>query len=131
MPPPPELKNPRRALKELAAVGAALGEQASARALALAMASPDPDALIAAFERAVPAIQGALAGRDAVEVVELLAPLLEASELAGRTLAARPGLLRWLLGSRSLRSPRDGAAAAAQARAAARVARAKGHEALL
>src|SRR4051794_14925182 len=93
-------QNPKRAQKELAAVGAALGEPARERAEALAAQAADPDALVASFERALPALKAG--GRDPAALVDLLAPLLEASELASRTLATRPGLLRWLLGSRSL-----------------------------
>lgn len=122
-------QNPKRAQKELAAVGAALGEPARARVEAHAAAAAGPDALVAAFERALPALQAS--GRDGAELADLLAPLLEASELAARTLASRPGLLRWLLGSRTLRAPRSAAAHQRQARAAARIARPKGHEALL
>src|SRR5207244_11383962 len=113
----------------LAALGAALGEAARARLEARAAAAADPDALVAAFERALPALQAA--GRDPATLVDLLAPLLEASELAARTLASRPGLLRWLMGSRTIRAPRPAAAYGRQARAAARIARPKGPEALL
>ena len=122
-------QNPKRAQKELAAVGAALGEPARARVEARAADAADPDALVAAFERALPSLQAS--GRDAAPLVDPLARLLEASELAARTLASRPGLLRWLLGSRTLRAPRPADAYLRQARAAARVARPRGHEALL
>ncbi|HYV46047.1 MAG TPA: bifunctional [glutamate--ammonia ligase]-adenylyl-L-tyrosine phosphorylase/[glutamate--ammonia-ligase] adenylyltransferase [Myxococcaceae bacterium] len=122
-------QNPKRAQKELAAVGAALGEPARARAEARAAEAADPDALVAAFERALPSLQAT--GRDAASLVDPLARLLEASELAARTLASRPGLLRWLLGSRTLGGPWPAAAYLRQARAAARVARPRGHDAFL
>ncbi|HEY8208777.1 MAG TPA: bifunctional [glutamate--ammonia ligase]-adenylyl-L-tyrosine phosphorylase/[glutamate--ammonia-ligase] adenylyltransferase [Myxococcaceae bacterium] len=123
-------QNPKRAQEELAALGAALGEPARARVEAHAGKAADPDALVAAFERILPALQGVM-GWDGVALVNQLAPLLEASELSSRTLASRPGLLRWLLGSLTLLSPRPVAAYQRQARAAARIARPRGHEALL
>ena len=127
--PPLQLQNPRRAHKELQAIGAALGEPSRARVEARAAEAADPDALVSAFERSLSALQ--LAGRGPAELVDQVAPLLEASDLASRTLAARPGLLRWLLLGRTLRIPRPAAAFARQARAAARAARPRGPEALL
>lgn len=99
MPESRTFQNPKRVQKALAALSAALGDAAAQEVEALALLAADPDELVAAFERAAPALTGL-----SLEEGRLarLAELFEASELPPRWLAARPGLLRWLFGCRLL-----------------------------
>jgi hypothetical protein len=89
---------PRRAHKELSALEARLGAGPARVLLEKASASADPDAHLAAFDR----VKDALASCHDARTLDWLSRLFEASELVPRILAGRPGLARWLMGSRTL-----------------------------
>lgn len=94
-------ENPKRATKELSALSAALGAPAAERIHAAAKRTSEPDEIVAAFDR----IQGGLRGLEEPALSRLLdwlPPLFLASTFAPRLLASRPGLPRWLAGSRTL-----------------------------
>jgi glutamate-ammonia-ligase adenylyltransferase len=98
-------ENPKRAVRELSGLAATLGEAAAGRIHAAALRSTEPDELVAAFDR----IQEGLRGLPLERLMDWLPALFQASAFAPRVLATRPGLLRWLLGSRTLarEKPRD------------------------
>ncbi len=76
-----------------------LGEATARRIANLAEPTFDAEAVIAAFDR----IAQPLASTERRErLIEPLAALLEASDFLPRLIAARPGLLAWLDGSRTL-----------------------------
>ncbi|HXN42525.1 MAG TPA: bifunctional [glutamate--ammonia ligase]-adenylyl-L-tyrosine phosphorylase/[glutamate--ammonia-ligase] adenylyltransferase, partial [Myxococcaceae bacterium] len=78
---------------------AQLGEATARRIANLAERTFDAEAVIAAFDR----IAQPLASTERRErLIEPLAALLEASDFLPRLIAARPGLLAWLDGSRTL-----------------------------
>ena len=79
-------------------LAASIGAASSRRILAAAGRTFDSDAVIAAFARVVPTLSGA----PVDGLIEPLALLFQASEFLPRLLAARPGLLTWLAGSRTL-----------------------------
>src|SRR4051812_26176696 len=91
--------NPRRAERELATLEATLGPLAAHTVLARAREQADPDAHLAAFERCAAAL---LPCAQPPARLGLLSLLFEASELWPRLFAARPGLVGWLFGSRTL-----------------------------
>jgi glutamate-ammonia-ligase adenylyltransferase len=91
-------ENPKRAARELSGLATTLGEAAASTLHAAARRSTEPDELIAAFDR----IQEGLRGLPLERLLDWLPPLFQASAFAPRLLATRPGLLRWLVGSRTL-----------------------------
>jgi glutamate-ammonia-ligase adenylyltransferase len=95
---------------------------------ALAAPAADPDALVAAFEKAAPALAGLPLHPDRLA---RLAALFEASELPPRLLAARPGLARWLLGCRPLTEEKPPEVYRRQARVAALAGHRRGQDAFL
>lgn len=101
-------ENPRRAARELAELEQALGAPAASAILEAARRSPEPDELVAAFDRVREGLRGL---REPVlrRLLEWLPPVFIASNFASRLLASRPGLLRWLGGARSLQreKPRE------------------------
>lgn len=90
--------NPKRAARELSDLASALGEDAAARIHTAALRSTEPDELVAAFDR----VKDGLRGLPLERLLEWLPPLFHASAFVPRVLATRPGLLRWLVGSRTL-----------------------------
>lgn len=113
-------QNPRRAERELATLRTELGDAAADAILALARASPDPDAQVAAFERCAGALRPVAQHRPRLEA---LSKLFLASDLWPRMFAARPALVRWICGARTL--AREKPRATYVAEVLARVARVK------
>lgn len=91
-------ENPKRAQKDFAALATALGEETAQAILEKARAAVDPDAHLAAFDRAKDALVPCHDARS----LDWMSRLFEASELFPRVLSSRPGLWRWVLGARSL-----------------------------
>ncbi|XXF75566.1 bifunctional [glutamate--ammonia ligase]-adenylyl-L-tyrosine phosphorylase/[glutamate--ammonia-ligase] adenylyltransferase [Myxococcaceae bacterium GXIMD 01537] len=91
-------ENARRAARELSGLAVTLGDAAAERIHTAALQGPDPDELLAAFER----IGDALRGLPLERLMGWLPALFRASAFAPRLLATRPGLVRWLAGSRTL-----------------------------
>jgi len=95
------LEHPKRAAQELSALEAALGDAAARHILDAALRTPEPEALLAAFERIREGLQ-ALPGPARARLLDWLPALFLASGFAPRLLSTRPGLLRGLAGSRTL-----------------------------
>src|SRR5690242_2681445 len=93
--------NPKRAAKELSALWATLGASVAGRIHQAAKQTSEPDELIAAFDRIHEGLQG-LPEPTLTRLLDWLPALFHASTFAPRLLATRPGLLRWLAGSRTL-----------------------------
>ncbi|QRK07671.1 bifunctional [glutamate--ammonia ligase]-adenylyl-L-tyrosine phosphorylase/[glutamate--ammonia-ligase] adenylyltransferase [Archangium violaceum] len=94
-------ENPKRAAKELSALAATLGAPVAERLHEASKRTPVPDEIIAAFDRVQEGLQG-LPGPALSRLLDWLPAIFHASTFAPRLLAARPGLLRWLAGSRTL-----------------------------
>lgn len=91
-------QNPKRAARELSDLASALGEDSARRIHAAALRSAEPDELVAAFDR----VQEGLREAPVARPMDWLPALFQASAFIPRVLATRPGLLRWLAGSRTL-----------------------------
>ncbi|PTL78271.1 bifunctional [glutamate--ammonia ligase]-adenylyl-L-tyrosine phosphorylase/[glutamate--ammonia-ligase] adenylyltransferase [Vitiosangium sp. GDMCC 1.1324] len=94
-------ENPKRAAQELSGLSAALGAPAAERIHEAARRTPEPDELIAAFDRSREGLQG-LPEPTLSRLLDWLPAVFLASTFAPRLLATRPGLPRWLAGSRTL-----------------------------
>ncbi|WNG48690.1 bifunctional [glutamate--ammonia ligase]-adenylyl-L-tyrosine phosphorylase/[glutamate--ammonia-ligase] adenylyltransferase [Archangium minus] len=94
-------ENPKRAAKELSALVSALGAPVAERLHQAAKRTSVPDEIIAAFDRIQEGLQG-LPEPALSRLLDWLPAVFHASTFAPRLLAARPGLLRWLAGSRTL-----------------------------
>jgi glutamate-ammonia-ligase adenylyltransferase len=94
-------ENPKRAARELSALSATLGVPAAERIHQSARRTPEPDEIIAAFDRIREGLQG-LPEPTLTRLLDWLPALFHASTFAPRLLATRPALLRWLAGSRTL-----------------------------
>jgi len=87
-----------RATKELELLASLAGGETARKISLAAERTFDPEAVVAAFSRVVPSVgAGGLDG-----LIEPLAALFQASEFVARLLAARPALVAWLAGSRTL-----------------------------
>ncbi|WPB81087.1 bifunctional [glutamate--ammonia ligase]-adenylyl-L-tyrosine phosphorylase/[glutamate--ammonia-ligase] adenylyltransferase [Archangium violaceum] len=94
-------ENPKRVAKELSALSAELGAQAAKRIHNAAKRTSEPDEIIAAFDRIREGLRG-LPEITLTRLLDWLPPVFHASTFAPRLLSTRPGLLRWLAGSRTL-----------------------------
>jgi glutamate-ammonia-ligase adenylyltransferase len=103
-------------MKDLELLAVHLGQTGARRIAAAARRSFDPDAAIAAFGR----LAHALASTPADRLIEPLTALFEASDFVPRLLAARPGLLRWIAGSQTLRREKSAEEFEREAQAAVR-----------
>ncbi|HZI07994.1 MAG TPA: hypothetical protein VEZ71_28500, partial [Archangium sp.] len=94
-------ENPKRAAKELSALSAALGVPLAKCLHEASKQTSEPDEIIAAFDRIREGLQG-LPDPTLTRLWDWLPALFHASTFAPRLLTTRPGLLRWLAGSRTL-----------------------------
>ncbi|QRN93915.1 bifunctional [glutamate--ammonia ligase]-adenylyl-L-tyrosine phosphorylase/[glutamate--ammonia-ligase] adenylyltransferase [Archangium violaceum] len=94
-------ENPRRAAKELSTLSGPLGAHAAERIHEAAKRTSEPDEVVAAFDRVREGLQG-LGEPTLSRLLDWLPAVFHASTFAPRLLATRPGLLRWLAGSRTL-----------------------------
>jgi glutamate-ammonia-ligase adenylyltransferase len=93
----PHRSDGRRA-KELEAIASRWGQRAADRIADLAQRAVDPEAILSAFDR----VSDGLRPGPAERLLDPLAALFEASDFLPRLLSARPGLLAWLAGCRTL-----------------------------
>ncbi|HYO70403.1 MAG TPA: hypothetical protein VEU33_30420, partial [Archangium sp.] len=94
-------ENPKRVAKELSALSAELGAPAAERIHEAAKRTSEPDELLAAFDRIREGLRG-LPETPLTRLLDWLPAVLHASTFVPRLLTTRPGLLRWLAGSRTL-----------------------------
>src|SRR5262249_47108787 len=87
-----------RATKELELLASLAGGETARKISLAAERTFDPEAVVAAFSRVVPSV----GARGLDGLIEPLAALFQASEFVARLLAARPALVAWLAGSRTL-----------------------------
>jgi glutamate-ammonia-ligase adenylyltransferase len=94
-------ENPKRASGELTLLERQLGATAAGRIHAAALKTTEPDEVVAAFDRIREGLHG-LPEPALSRLLDWLPAVFHASTFTPRLLAARPGLLRWLAGSRTL-----------------------------
>lgn len=98
-------ENPKRAARELSDLASLLSDDTAERLHTAALRSTEPDELVAAFDR----VKDTLRGLPLERLMDWLPALFHASAFVPRVLTLRPGLPRWLVGSRTLgrEKPRD------------------------
>ncbi|HZI02942.1 MAG TPA: bifunctional [glutamate--ammonia ligase]-adenylyl-L-tyrosine phosphorylase/[glutamate--ammonia-ligase] adenylyltransferase, partial [Archangium sp.] len=100
-------ENPKRAAGELTLLERELGTSAAGRIHAAALKTTEPDEVVAAFDRIREGLHG-LPEPALSRLLDWLPSVFHASTFTPRLLAARPGLLRWLAGTRTLGREKPG-----------------------